>query len=240
MLYLEIGNTTWKLARRGDNGNFIVDRFSDPDEALPALERTNGEIVVAAVAAGDGRAYLNERLVESGDEGRTRFVERSSLLSFVRDTYDTPETLGLDRILNLFSLDRDAVVISCGTAITIDALLEGRPVWGAIMPGFRTAAESLHTYAPALPVASADDPIGIPARSSRNSVANGVFLGTALAARAIAERLRHEAGLSAGTRIVLTGGDADLLRRLWNDGGEVEIRDALLFEGMERWASHNP
>jgi type III pantothenate kinase len=173
---------------------------------------------------------LSVVLLEMVAPDRVRLITSNDLRAFIGQSYDTPDTLGLDRVLNLLGLGGDGIAISCGTAITVDALANGVPVWGAILPGFRTAATGLHERVPALPQVEPESPTRLPARTSYQSVANGVLLGTALAVRGIADRLAAAAGLSS-PRIILTGGDAEPLRALWQRP-EIEIDDGLLFRGM--------
>ena len=149
---LEIGNSTIKLARPTAGGGFTIERYGELEALLRDLSHDAGEIVCAPV----GRALAADALPRLRERHTVRVVDRSHFRDFVGDSYDTPETLGLDRILNLAGMKGDGVAISCGTAITVDAVASGRPSWGGIMPGFRTAAEGLHARIPALPVASLD------------------------------------------------------------------------------------
>jgi pantothenate kinase type III len=218
-LYLEIGNTTIKLARRAGDGSFDIVRFDDLHSLLAELADEDREILCAPVNERFGGEVIRQIVSD-----RLRLITRDDLRSFVGDSYDTPETLGLDRILNLIGLGGDGIAISCGTAITVDAVVDGRPRWGAILPGFRTAADGLHERVPALPHVSPGDAVGLPARTSHQSVANGVLLGTALAVRGIVERL-------AVGRVVATGGDAWVLQSLWD---WVKVDEGLLFRGMNQ------
>lgn len=228
VLYIELGNTTIKLARALSDDTFMLERFASTDEAMRRVERLDEPIVCAPVGASHS-ARLAERLRARG----ATIVTRELLAPFVGDTYDTPETLGIDRVLNLLGLSSDAVVISCGTAITVDARIGGRPVWGAIMAGFATAAEGLHARVMVLPLVDVSREPKLPARTSLDSVANGVLLGTARAAQGIAAELRLMAPPSADLSIVLTGGDAQILERLWAvDAQEPIVDEMLIFQGM--------
>jgi pantothenate kinase type III len=225
-ILLEIGNSTIKVAHASD-GAITIERYSNVEALLRRCEAATEPLICAPVGG-----VLSARVLERLEEVRdVTVIDRAEFSSFIGDSYDTPETLGLDRILNLRGLRGDGIVISCGTAITVDAVADARPVWGAILPGFRTAADGLTARIPALPLVAFDDGIGLPARSSRRSVANGVLFGTALAAQGLAARLAAMAFNATAPRIVLTGGDAELLRSLWSDGG-VEVDEAILFRGM--------
>lgn len=238
MLFIEIGNSTIKFARRSPSGTFAIERFGSPDDLERRMRGETGSAVVAPVAGGRAAAILPS--LSRLDNLSLQVLERSRFADFIGDSYDTPETLGLDRILNLVPLRGDGIVVSCGTAITIDAVAGGRPFWGGIMPGFRTAAHGLVAAAPALPTVSFEDLGALPARTSRESVANGVVLGTALAASGLASLLAERCGLADDVPLLLTGGDADLLQHLLpalRVKRRTELRPALLFEGMAAAAS---
>jgi pantothenate kinase type III len=225
---LEIGNSTIKVAHVDAGGAIAIERYSNLEALLRRCELADGEIVCAPVGQ-----PLGDEVVARLEEVRTvRVIDRAAFRDFIGESYDTPGTLGLDRILNLAGMEGDGVAISCGTAITVDAIASGRPSWGAIMPGFRTAAEGLHARVPALPLVPLDAEPGLPARSSMGSVTNGVLLGTAFAAAGLARLLAYDLFKGAPPRIVITGGDALLLQRLWSEREVVVVDDALLFRGM--------
>lgn len=234
MLFIEIGNSTIKVARRSPSGSFATERFGNADDLERWMRDETGSAVVAPVAGGRAAAILSS--LSRLDNLSLQVLERSRFADFIGDSYDTPETLGLDRILNLLPLRGEGLVISCGTAITVDAVAGGRPFWGAIMPGFRTAAVGLSAAAPALPTVSFEDLGALPARTSHQSVANGVLLGTALAAAGLAALLAERCSLSDDAPLLLTGGDAELLHHLLpalQIRRSAELRPTLLFEGME-------
>jgi pantothenate kinase type III len=252
VLLLEIGNTTIKLARPLGDDAFVLERFASADDALRRLASSGEPVIVAPV----GERHSPRILERLNARGNVRVITREALARFVARSYDTPETLGLDRVLNVMGLTADAIVISCGTAITVDARVGGTPVWGAIMPGLATAAEGLNVRVPALPLVDVERPPRMPARTSLDSVANGVLLGAAHAARGLAAALarstrrslrhgavdessRDDAPLQATLPVILTGGDAQILERLWP--AELDAHDELdrpivdelvLFQGM--------
>jgi len=231
MLYLEIGNTTLKLAQRTPEGTFQITRFTDLD-SLRAEIPLEASLLVAPIAEERGEAITNALQ----DHAHVSVLHRDLFFDFIGESYDTPDTLGLDRILNLYALHRDGVVISCGTAITIDALSRGKPFWGAIMPGFRTASEGLSAHAPALPVISVDDLGPIPARTSRGALANGIIWGTVIGVQGLALTLAQGTGLPEDVPVIVTGGEAEIMTKIWLSDYDLLVESALLFEGMERKA----
>ena len=181
VLLLEIGNSTIKVAH-ASGSDIVIERYSNLEALIRRCEASD-EPVICAPAGREMSEKVIERLEERRD---VRVVRREDFRGLIGNSYDTPETLGLDRILNLAGMEKDGVVISCGTAITIDARVDGAPLWGAILPGFRTAAEGLHARVPVLPLASLDDEPRLPARTSIESVTNGILLATARGAQSIA------------------------------------------------------
>ncbi len=227
-LLVEVGNSTIKLAHAEAAGDFRVERFARMERAVAAINHIGLPVLLAPVA--------RERSTElAGLQVPVHAITHHTVADFVGVSYDTPGSLGLDRVLNLIGLDAPGIVISCGTAITVDALgLDGGPVWGAIMPGFTTAAEGLHARVPALPAVLAGDDVILPARTSRQSVANGVVLGTARAAQALAGELAELAFAGAAAPVTLTGGDAARLRALWRGEPLPVVNEHLLFGAMAR------
>jgi pantothenate kinase type III len=233
MILLEIGNSTIKVAHAAADGSIVVERYSNVEALLRRCEASTEDVLCAPV----GQAFAQQVIDRLSESRSVSVLTRASFARFVGSSYDTPQTLGLDRILNLLGLDDDGIAVSCGTAITVDGVIGGQPRWGAILPGFRTASDGLHERIPVLPRAGLDAVPRLPARTSADSVVNGVLLATALAVREIARMLANDVEWS-GVKIVVTGGDAPLLGRLWRETGDmrqtVTIDDALLFRGMLR------
>ena len=228
MLFLELGNSTIKLARAIDNDTFLLERFASSDGVLKRLTEIDDEIICAPV--GEKFRSVATRLERRSN---VRTITRELLLPHVAGTYDTPDTLGIDRVLNVLGMSADGVVVSCGTAITVDARIDGRARWGAIMPGFATAAAGLHARVPSLPLIDIEREPSLPARSSTESVVNGIVLGTARAAFGLADELRRAIAPSEVLDVTITGGDAQILERLWPaDGRDPIVDEMLIFAGM--------
>ncbi|MCE7934283.1 MAG: type III pantothenate kinase [Chlorobi bacterium CHB2] len=229
-LFVEIGNSTIKCVEDLNARIPEVLRFREVAEFLERFQPTPDRPVVCAPI---GEELSKQAMPHLQAFPQLRVVARQDLASFVGSSYDTPETLGLDRVLNLFGMRKDGIVVSCGTAITIDAIHGGRPYWGAIMPGFRTSTEGLHQRVPLLPVIDPDQPPEYPARTSIGSVTNGIVAGTAYGAAGIVGTLNHRL-FGGSSKVILTGGDALLMRRLWESWAHVEVDEVLLFRGMRK------
>lgn len=134
---------------------------------------------------------------------------------------DSPETVGLDRLLNavaanaLRPADRAAIVIDSGTATTVDVISNrGEFAGGAILPGLALSAQALHHYTALLPLLSLGDlgpdlpaPLG---RNTREALRSGIYWGQVGAIRQLVQSLGDVQGL-ANPWLILTGGGAPWL-----------------------------
>jgi type III pantothenate kinase len=131
---------------------------------------------------------------------------------------EQPDRVGLDRLAaavganELRTPNRPAIVVDAGSAITVDLVAaDGAFEGGAILPGFRMAAEAL-CRADLLPLASLvpdaepPPPLG---RYTEAAIRSGLFWGTVGAVRELIDRLSRP--LPEAPELFFTGGD---LRRL--------------------------
>jgi type III pantothenate kinase len=121
-----------------------------------------------------------------GVNSPTVIRERSSIPITV--DVDSPETVGLDRLLNAVAANalrpssRPAIVVDSGTATTVNLVSKaGVFCGGAILPGLEMSAKALHYYTAVLPlipvqVLGGDTPV-TPGRNTREAIRNGLFWG---------------------------------------------------------------
>ena len=127
--------------------------------------------------------------------------------------YETPETLGPDRIAAacgawaLFP-GTDCIIIDAGTCITIDHLdASGTYRGGAILPGIEMKFHALHTFTARLPLLEQIDGSAAPVtgRTTAESILAGVLTATRFAVEGFVQHYRSRC---ASARVLLTGGDA--------------------------------
>lgn len=100
-----------------------------------------------------------------------------------------------------------AVVVSCGTALTVDVAAEdGALLGGAILPGLTLGMRALAAATARLPVIDLKGAVEMPAPDTERAIRAGVLLGAAGGV----ERLLREAGV-ADAVVYLTGQDAPFL-----------------------------
>ena len=130
--------------------------------------------------------------------------------------YDTPHTLGADRVaaavgaMALFP-GEGCLVLDLGTCLTAD-FIDGAGVFqgGLISPGLRMRFRAMHEQTARLPLVSfgPDEPEPWPdltAKNTRQAMRSGVVNGLAFEMNGIIETYRRE---RPGTVVLLCGGDA--------------------------------
>ena len=130
--------------------------------------------------------------------------------------YDTPETLGRDRLAAAIGAhalypNDNVLVIDCGTCIKYDlATSDGRYLGGAISPGLDMRFKALHTFTDQLPlVTNPGSQPSLMGASTAASISSGVINGALAEVKGTIES--YEARFQQLTT-VFTGGDANRLR----------------------------
>ena len=198
------------------------------------------KIVGCAVCGSVKKAMVEEQL--------TRPVEWLSSMPQalgIRNHYRRPEEHGSDRWFNALGSRRftqnACVVVSCGTAITTDALTEDNHyLGGTIMPGFHLMKEAM-----ALKTANLNRPIGkvypFPT-TTPNAIASGMMDAVCGALMMMHGRLKDKTGEGKPVDIIITGGGAArvvqaLPESLVHDN-QVKIVDNLVIHGLLHWIAH--
>jgi type III pantothenate kinase len=163
---------------------------------------------------------------------------RSAADVAVRHALDAPETAGADRALavaaaiGLTPRGRPGLVVSCGTAITVERISE-QGVWqgGAIACGLGVAARALHTHTAKLPLVELHHAPPSWGASTRPALEAGIFWGTVGAVRELLAR--QTADLGNDPWVIWTGGDATLLAGAIA-GIEARVEPDLVLMGLCR------
>jgi len=128
--------------------------------------------------------------------------------------YETPETLGTDRIaavagaFDLFP-QSEVLVIDAGTAITYDFLSGNLFKGGNISPGLSMRFKALHKFTGKLPLVSPENSYTSPGQNTADAIAAGVIDGVTYE---INEYIRTFEKKHKNSKIILTGGDSGYFR----------------------------
>ncbi|WP_435011176.1 type III pantothenate kinase [Tundrisphaera lichenicola] len=161
---------------------------------------------------------------------------RSAAEVAVRHDLEHPRTAGADRALavvgalGLKAGRGPGLVVSCGTAITVERI-SSEGVWqgGAIAPGLGPMAKALHLLTAQLPEVSPREAPGPFGRSTVPALEAGVFWGVVGAIRELLTR--QSEGLEPTPWLVWTGGDAPTFSR-WVDWPGAEVVPDLVLQGL--------
>ena len=160
----------------------------------------------------------------------------------IRNHYRNPVEHGADRWFNALGARRFSshacVVVSCGTAVTIDALTEDNHyLGGTIMPGFHLMKEAM-----AQKTANLNRPIGrvypFPTTTA-NALASGMMDAVCGSILLMHARLQEKVGAGRQVDVVLTGGGAakvaQALPSAFTLDNTVKIVDNLVIYGLLNW-----
>lgn len=208
-ILLDAGNTRLKWAVVEDGHWHATGRSDYSDwSALTAQLKADPHCFVASVASPEHERQLAALLEVAGLtpawlRAETRFGD-------VKNTYSNPHQLGADRWMGLIAArqrtDEAVLVVSVGTAMTVDALsVDGTFLGGVIVPGVHLMQQALRQGTSRI-----DEVVGA-WQAFPNATAAAVQSGIVAAlCGAIAQqhaRLAEVAGMVP--RCLLTGGDAE-------------------------------
>jgi type III pantothenate kinase len=147
---------------------------------------------------------------------QTPFVVDAGVRTGVRVRYDNPREVGADRVVDAAAVrvlyGVPACVVDFGTATTFDAVsAEGDYLGGAIAPGIGIAARALFERTAKLPRVELTRPPSVIGRNTPHSIQSGLLFGYVGLVEGMVARFKAELG--PGTRVVATGGLAELIAR---------------------------
>ncbi|QEH37198.1 Type III pantothenate kinase [Aquisphaera giovannonii] len=244
----DLGNSRMKWARLDSSGRATSSTALPPDDppAWDALWQSWADAVgrgrddgageewaIASVnppAAARMKAFLAARGVR-----RVAWYETASDVPLSMDVEDSNQG-GADRALAVLAAasrkpaGRPGLVVSCGTAITIERIrADGTWLGGVIAPGLFLCARALHMLTAQLPLIHPDASAPSWGRGTVDSMEAGLFWGTV---GAIKELLaRQDFDPPGEPWVAWTGGDADRLAGAVSGPSALVLPD-LVLEGM--------
>jgi type III pantothenate kinase len=134
----------------------------------------------------------------------------------VRILYETPRSVGADRIVDAVAVKHlygvPACVVDFGTGTTFDAISrEGDYLGGAIAPGIGIAAEALFRRAAKLPRVELTTPPSVIGQNTPHSMQSGLIYGYVGLVEGMVTRFRAELGPEM--KVIATGGLTEIIAR---------------------------
>ena len=206
-LIIDVGNTNIKFGIFQDTE--LKQQGILPD--LAALEKLAAENNFENLAISTVSITAEEVLKTVAIPGKKVVLTHETKLP-VNNLYETPETLGKDRLAAVLGAaflypETDCLVIDAGTCITYDFLdAKGNYHGGMITPGLNMKFRAMHTFTSRLPLL--EQPSFAPELSGKTTaqaMQSGVYNGTLAEAEGIIKRYENQ---SESLVTLLCGGDA--------------------------------
>ena len=157
-----------------------------------------------------------------------------------KNLYETPKTLGVDRIalvagaVSQFS-GHNILVIDAGTCITFDFVnSEGEYLGGAISPGLKMRFNSLNYFTANLPLLEIDELTDFIGKNTKESINSGVINGAIQEIDGVINQYNKK---FLDLTVVLTGGDTNFLAKQLKSS--IFANQNLLLQGLNRILIHN-
>jgi type III pantothenate kinase len=211
-LIVDIGNTSTKLAVYEGRKKISVSRINDL--SCEELEKELSGIKIKKAIISSVKKlppFISDLLF-----AKIPFVHvlsHKSKLPF-KIEYETPETLGTDRIAAVAGAfshfpGAQTLIIDAGTAITYDFFMSGTFKGGNISPGLTMRFKALSMLTDGLPLVSISDNYSFPGRNTTDAIIAGVITGVTYE---INEYIRTFKKKNTDLEIILTGGDGEYLK----------------------------
>lgn len=157
----------------------------------------------------------------------------------IHNLYETPETLGRDRIAavtgawKIFQQD-PCVVVDAGTCITIDYISKGIFEGGNISPGINMRFRAMHGQTHSLPLVEVGETNRLLGKNTREAIRLGGQMGAVLEIKGWLHVLKTRYG---AFNVILTGGDAPLISEML--GSEFMVNQHLVLIGLNTIYRYN-
>jgi type III pantothenate kinase len=233
-LLIDIGNTRlkWGIADQGDimttgvlaNNHISSQTLIDAWQAIVspqviALSCVNSPEIIELIGSVTTFLWPNSPVI---------MAQSTAFACGVRNAYEQPEKLGIDRWLALIAAhniyQQTVCIVDCGTAITVDLMdSDGNHQGGLISPGLTLMRQSLARGTHQLPLSEQNHTFGL-ANNTEAAIYSGILSAACgLIERVIAQQFKP-------TQLVLTGGDARLIATQL--ACEAIIDDNLVLRGL--------
>nr|WP_294897387.1 type III pantothenate kinase [uncultured Pedobacter sp.] len=150
---------------------------------------------------------------EEAISNKVNYIKFNALTKIpVNNRYQTPETLGLDRLAaviggNYLYPNQSVLVIDAGTCITYDSINEKAGYYGgSISPGIKMRLDAMHHFTSKLPLVNFDTEFNASfGKNSKEALSSGAINGTVYEAEGFINAFLKD---FPNGRIILSGGDS--------------------------------
>jgi type III pantothenate kinase len=238
-LVIDIGNTRTKFAvfNRGEVLITVpVDEFLTAH--IDVLKNEHPEIQKVIVSAVKDYSPALKKALHDNFE---TFVELDASTPLpIRNLYESPETLGKDRIaavVGAYDLypNTNVLVIDAGTAITYDLLTrDGKYLGGNISPGIEMRYKALNHFTGKLPKIERQESNILFGKNTMQAIRAGVQNGTVYEVDTTISRFKD---FYDNLKVIITGGDAEFFDNKLKNSFFVHFN--LISLGLNRILEYN-
>jgi len=238
-LLIDIGNTKTKWMLRDHHGIYKYDSFltEDIDQDHFEFDVAIKKILISNVAGFEKEAILKIKLKKFSCP--VEFIKAHKKLNHLINNYQDATKLGTDRWLSALSVSHEikktAVIVSVGTAVTIDYVsfdekksqhtFEG----GVILPGLHLTKNALANNTADLK--NSEGVVQMPPINTANAIESGFVLSVLGNIKSLFDLASSE---SQDVAIILSGGDAELIDQHMDKSLKkyISIKKDLVLEGL--------
>jgi len=205
-LVIDSGNSAAKVGIFKDEKLMEKLTFYSSHELERFVQRTEfTNLIVSSVRSDE------ETIVLWGAKAQNKFVLNSALPLPLKNLYDTPDTLGMDRLAGVCGAKQlfpanNCLVIDAGSCITYDFVdKDGNYHGGGISPGLNMRFRAVHTFTAKLPLVSAKAGVELIGKSTETCIQSGVVNGLLAEIEGIGGQYAKK---FPDLHVILCGGDA--------------------------------
>lgn len=229
ILTFDIGNTRTNIGLFEKDSlirKFWIYTNSTQDDIESCLLKNLGEVTIDGAVIGSVVKDFNGRVCSAL---KKMFNIEPVVIGYqsnlpIKLALENPETLGVDRIVNgafaYSKYEQSVIVIDCGSAITFDIVNNNAEfVGGIISLGLKNQLKSISNSTSALPQLEITDVQSAIGKNTKDAILSGVIRGTASMIDGMIANCVGELG--SAPKIVLTGGDAQVISKYIKSGIDI-------------------
>jgi len=244
-LLIDIGNTKTKWMLRNQRKIYQEDSFltEDIDQDHFMFSEKIQKIFISNVAGFEKEAILKIKLKKFSCP--IEFVKTPKKWKHLLNGYEDSSSLGVDRWLSALSvsssIEKATVIVSVGTAVTIDYLSFDKKEYqytfegGVILPGLHLTKNALSQNTARLK--NDEGVFQMPAINTANAIQSGFILNVLGNVKSLFDLALSK---SKDVKIILSGGDAEYIYRHLSEDlkSHTIIRKDLVLDGLFVLANH--
>jgi type III pantothenate kinase len=238
-LIIDIGNTRTKIAIIDETR--IVEKIIVSDLSISLLQNIKETFLLEGIILSTVKAEVDENVINLINDWGKLFIQLSQETNLpIQNDYQTPETLGQDRIASVigathFFPDEHCLVIDVGTCVTYDFINANQTYrGGSISPGMSMRYQAMHEFTASLPLLNKQRLNTFVGYNTVTSMQTGVEYGLSFEIQGFIQKYFTNFGQ---IKVIMTGGDAEYLAAMVKY--EIFVNPDLVLIGLDKILTYN-